>query len=619
MRQPATELVGTLEYMSPEQCAGEPLDERSDVYSLCVVLYQLLCGSLPHAVIGAGSTQEIVSLIQNATPRALSSHSRALAGDLNAVVMRGLSKDPAARYPSVSRLRADLERYLAGEAVEARWESLTYLARRRVRSWIGFHPRASLTASLIAAVILVLTAGFFIIFEATPLDQLSGRLQARLAPNVLLGDAPRHSLLIGIFSQPDLERVARLTQGRGIVQADGEEPAFSQRGTLSVLVDRLKSARIESLGFDIAFEAINDAAQPAATRQLASSLAGFTRTFGARPIAITPLPIKDPQLREAAAISEQIAPWCAPGMGVSGLAWGNMASQYLVQREAGAMPRPTLALAMLAMRPFAQGHDESDDSETPQELLCLRQDGPGDHLWIEAFFPGRVLPQGPLRLQYAAIESVRERTGRWGGPVAPPANPQAGLDEGEEVALLHVQLPGRSYFDAATHDVLDLLELDDASLRAVVEGKHVFVANLGPMRAVDSPLPTAQTALGADFIEPDDGRCVPGVWTHVATLESMLSGRAITRLGASGVVIISIAAAMVGAWCAIRYFRRGVRLAMLLGGLTCLMIGGSHVLFITRLEMLNPLIPALAMLLAAAFCWLGLRAQQPAARRVATA
>jgi hypothetical protein len=49
------------------------------------------------------------------------------------------------------------------------------------------------------------------------------------------------------------------------------------------------------------------------------------------------------------------------------------------------------------------------------------------------------------------------------------------------------------------------------------------------------------------------------------------------------------------------------------------MIGGSHVLFITRLEMLNPLIPALAMLLAAAFCWLGLRAQQPAARRVATA
>ncbi|MCX5691348.1 MAG: CHASE2 domain-containing protein, partial [Planctomycetota bacterium] len=456
-------------------------------------------------------------------------------------------------------------------------------------------------------------------FEATPLDQAFVRLEARLAPNVLLGDAPAHSLLIGVFAEPDLERVARLTNGRGILYPVGQEPSFSQRGTLAALVDRLKTARIESLGFDIAFEAANDSIQPAATRQLAASLAAFTRAFGARPIAISPLPIQDPQQRDAAAISEQLAPWLAAGMGVTGLSWGNMASQYLLQREGGATPRPTLSLAMLAMRPFANAHAADGQSNASQDLLCLRQDDPENRIWIEAFFPGLAIPARPIRVQCAAIETVREHTGSWSEPLAPPANPQAGLDAGEEVTLLHVQVPPRSFFDRATLNVLDVLEMDDVALKAAVEGKHIFVANLRPMRAVDSKLPSLEAAAGADFIPLDDGRIVPGVWTHIATLESMLSGRAITRLGASKVVVISIAAAVAGAMCAIRYFRRGVVLTLLLGGLTCLMFLGSHVWFITCLEILNPLIPALAMLLAAAFCWFGLRAQRPATRRTVAA
>ena len=164
--------VGTPEYMSPEQAAfrAEAVDTRTDVYSLGVVLYELLVGALPLGVtegrdlafhevfrrireedaprpstkvrISAGSP--IAARNRRTEPGDLA---KKLKGDLDSIVLKALEKDPSRRYGSPSDLGADVERYLRNEPVLAVAPSLAYGARKFVR-----RHRIIVTASLAVAV-----------------------------------------------------------------------------------------------------------------------------------------------------------------------------------------------------------------------------------------------------------------------------------------------------------------------------------------------------------------------------------------------------------------------------------------------------------------------------------
>ena len=153
-------LIGTPEYMSPEQAQLSPLDidTRSDVYSLGVVLYQLLVGALPYRLTGDTATpaQIMNELLASdirapsevlrrepersaamaaqcaTTPRSLL---RAVRGDLDWIVLKALEKDRNQRYPSVSGFAADVQRHLASEPVVAGPPS----ARYRVAKFVGRH------------------------------------------------------------------------------------------------------------------------------------------------------------------------------------------------------------------------------------------------------------------------------------------------------------------------------------------------------------------------------------------------------------------------------------------------------------------------------------------------
>lgn len=124
------QIVGTVQYMSPEQCAGDgsDVDVRSDVYSLGVVLHEVLAGELPYdvrtATIAAAATT-----IREQPPRALGDACGEFGADLERIVLKALEKEPARRYQSASELAADLGRLLAGEAVLARPPSATYQLR----------------------------------------------------------------------------------------------------------------------------------------------------------------------------------------------------------------------------------------------------------------------------------------------------------------------------------------------------------------------------------------------------------------------------------------------------------------------------------------------------------
>jgi serine/threonine protein kinase len=152
------QVIGTLLYMSPEQAAGSlDIDTRTDIYSLGVLLYELLVGTTPfdEHTVGRAMFGELQRLIREVDPprpsTRLSSAGDVLAGiaerrrieprrlttrlrgDLDWIVMRALEKDRTRRYETASDLAADLQRYLHGEAVVAAPPSASYRLRKFVR------------------------------------------------------------------------------------------------------------------------------------------------------------------------------------------------------------------------------------------------------------------------------------------------------------------------------------------------------------------------------------------------------------------------------------------------------------------------------------------------------
>ena len=100
-------IVGTPAYMSPEQARGEPVDARSDVYSLGCVIYELFTGEPPFS---SPSVMEVVLMHVDAEPTlpSVSAPMRQIPTAVDQVIMRCLAKEPADRYPSMSALRSDL-------------------------------------------------------------------------------------------------------------------------------------------------------------------------------------------------------------------------------------------------------------------------------------------------------------------------------------------------------------------------------------------------------------------------------------------------------------------------------------------------------------------------------
>jgi serine/threonine-protein kinase len=145
----------TLAYASPEQVAGQPTGVPSDVYSLGVLLFELVTGSRPYRA-GRGSRLEMERAVVEDPPLRASEAAtdpglrRALRGDLDAVLGRALRKAPEERYPTADAFADDVERHLAGRPVRARPDRLGYRARKFVRrNWLAVGAGGAVLVALV--------------------------------------------------------------------------------------------------------------------------------------------------------------------------------------------------------------------------------------------------------------------------------------------------------------------------------------------------------------------------------------------------------------------------------------------------------------------------------------
>jgi serine/threonine protein kinase/tetratricopeptide (TPR) repeat protein len=146
-------LVGTIQYMAPEQVRGDrdALDTRTDVWALGVVLYELLTGRRPFDVHPARMYDAVRILVEQ-TPRPPSQVVAGLDRDLDVIVGKALAKDPERRYGSAQDLADDLRRWLKCEPIEARPPTIWYRVDRFVRR------RRRLSAGLAVVAVALATA-----------------------------------------------------------------------------------------------------------------------------------------------------------------------------------------------------------------------------------------------------------------------------------------------------------------------------------------------------------------------------------------------------------------------------------------------------------------------------
>jgi len=162
IRQP-DEFIGSIGYMAPEQSRNKTVDARSDIYSLGVVLYELLVGSPPFS----GTPQEIILGHQFQPPDSLQTRNQTIPVDIETICLKAIEKRPGDRYQSAKLFAEDLERYLNQQPIIAKPPSVL----RQFRYRIGvIARRPAVTISIFAVMTSLIAAMFVFPYEVHKTD-----------------------------------------------------------------------------------------------------------------------------------------------------------------------------------------------------------------------------------------------------------------------------------------------------------------------------------------------------------------------------------------------------------------------------------------------------------------
>ena len=219
MTQPADRVL-TPSHAAPEQFTGDHITAATDVYQLGLLMYELMTGRRPHATEGrtpddvrrAVCDTETARPSDAPTPRTLA---RRLAGDLDAIVLKALRKDPRERYPTVEALRRDIDDHLAHRPVAARRGTTAYALRKYVR-----RHRTGLAAA--AVILIASTAGVVVsswmAVRASRAERVAQAVNDFLQNDVLAQASANQQAGPSTKPDPDLKVRAALDRAAGRIE-----------------------------------------------------------------------------------------------------------------------------------------------------------------------------------------------------------------------------------------------------------------------------------------------------------------------------------------------------------------------------------------------------------------
>lgn len=294
------EFAGTLMFASPEQVAGNPdgIDSRTDVYTLGVLLYRLICGRHPYPV--GGASLDLAARIRTQSPTPPRAIDASIPPDLSTVILHALHKAPGERYQSPGDLGRDLERCLAGKPIEARRDSLGYVLRKHVqRHRFGVAFACTLLVMLVAGLAVSLAFWRRAVAAQAGLEDALDRADQREKDIRQVADAQATMLsgvdpeTMGTRLREDVVAEARAALGRS--HADAEELA-ARVEQLDALLSGTNFTNVGTRGIDhvilapaLAAVERDYAGQPLVQAALWQTVADVYQRLGLYDAAVPPL------------------------------------------------------------------------------------------------------------------------------------------------------------------------------------------------------------------------------------------------------------------------------------------------------------------------------------------
>ncbi|MBX3359149.1 MAG: protein kinase [Phycisphaeraceae bacterium] len=549
------QLVGTLQYMSPEQVGDstvQDIDERSDVYSLGVVLYELVYGRIPYDVTEV-SLPNAVRMIQQVPCRPPPESLREVPNEVARLIEAATEKDPALRIRSAADLARNTQRYLDGEPLDVLRASLAYLAAAKTRSYLHRHRAVPLAAITVASVVVAFLVGVPLVYRYTSLNSAYERSLAGLGGGFDRFESVR---MIGIGV--DEETVAAAAEA-GITDFKGN--AETTRRLNTALMERLlgSGARVVALDFHMPSRTPIDEGFASAARSLRQSGIDVV----ACSVSWAPVSQDD-----YAGMSPTIAREVQVGT-----ASGQFSDHYLWKLDL-----------------FVQRGDEP-----PRESLALAAFGCWRHPGVERVV-GFDRPNATVTVNYVAREAEARHIIRTIAPTdrvvltaghEPETQGDAGfgLRPGDTVGYFALPMPPIERFREAMYSAAQVLRASPGQLREWFEGKAVVVG---------------RTDVEADTFPHSALGKAPGFWGHSSGLELLIRGAATWSPSANHGYAATLIGALLGILFAALWPQRALMRALAVAGAAVLAIAASLAWY--RIDMtvyFNPMVPLVATLIAA--------------------